>query len=243
MTTRFEGYVLTNELESLDADGNAARYTGVWRFTDADRYDWTLYVETAEGRKQTMAATAVRQSTEKDRRPAGGSEGTEARPIPEGFHTVSPHLVIKNAAAAIEFYQRAFCAEETERMTTPEGQGVMHAEIRIGDSMVMIGEEYPDYGVLGPESIGGSTVTIHLYTDDSDASTSGRSTPARPRRRRSRTSSGAIATARSRTPSATCGRSPPISRTRPHRRSSRPRRLSSRRTVEGSCRSASEPEL
>ena len=91
------------------------------------------------------------------------------KPIPEGFHTVSPYLVVKNAAAAIEFYQRAFGAEEVERHVMPDGQSVMHARIRIGDSMIMIADEFPDWGVLGPEAIGGTAVTMHIFTEDADA--------------------------------------------------------------------------
>lgn len=94
---------------------------------------------------------------------------SDVQPIPEGFNTVSPHLVIHNAAEAIEFYQRAFGAEEVTRHGTPGGQGVMHAALRIGDSMIMIADEFPDWGVLGPQAIGGTAVTIHLYTEDADA--------------------------------------------------------------------------
>jgi uncharacterized glyoxalase superfamily protein PhnB len=87
--------------------------------------------------------------------------------IPQGFHTVSPHLVCKNANKAIEFYQKAFGAEPVRTHKMPDGK-IMHAELRIGDSIVMLGEEYPDWGVLSPESLGGTPAIIHLYTEDVD---------------------------------------------------------------------------
>lgn len=91
------------------------------------------------------------------------------QPIPSGFHTVSPHLVIQDASAAIDFYARAFGAEEVERVPGPGGQGVMHATIRIGDSPLMLNDEFPDWGVVGPTALGGSPVTVHLYVEDVDA--------------------------------------------------------------------------
>jgi len=90
-------------------------------------------------------------------------------PIPEGFHTVTPHLIVKDAAKALEFYSRAFGAEETMRMTSPDGGKVMHAEMRIGDSHLFIADEYPDFGAVGPQALGGSPVTIHLYVRDANA--------------------------------------------------------------------------
>ncbi len=92
----------------------------------------------------------------------------DVQPIPEGFHTATPHLVVSDAAAAIEFYQKAFGAEEVSRMPGPEGK-IMHAAIRIGDSPVMLNDEFPNMGTLGPKAIGGSAVTIHLYVKDADA--------------------------------------------------------------------------
>jgi uncharacterized glyoxalase superfamily protein PhnB len=87
--------------------------------------------------------------------------------IPEGFHAVTPHVVIRDAAKAIDFYKRAFGAEEICRMPGPEGK-IMHAEIRIGDSVLMIGEEFPGM-CLGPQTLGGTPVTLHLYVKDADA--------------------------------------------------------------------------
>lgn len=90
------------------------------------------------------------------------------RPIPEGFRTVTPHLVCAGVADAITFYQKAFGAVETFRMPGPDGK-VMHAEIKIGDSHIMLGDEYPDYGSLGPLALKGTPVVIHLYVPDADA--------------------------------------------------------------------------
>jgi uncharacterized glyoxalase superfamily protein PhnB len=90
-------------------------------------------------------------------------------PVPEGFRTLTPHLIIQDAGAAIEFYKKAFGAEELLRMNGPDGSSVMHAEIRIGDSALMIAEEYPQMGYRGPKAIGGSPVTLHLYVPDVDA--------------------------------------------------------------------------
>jgi PhnB protein len=90
------------------------------------------------------------------------------KPKPEGYHTATPYLVIKDAARAIEFYKRAFGATEIVRMADPGGR-IMHAEIRIGDSPIMIGEEMPERGARSPESLGGSPVSIFLYVDDVDA--------------------------------------------------------------------------
>ena len=88
--------------------------------------------------------------------------------IPNGMHTVTPHLVCAGAADAIEFYKKAFNATETSRLPGPNGR-LMHASIRIGDSTVMLVDEMPEHGALGPQSLKGSPVTIHLYVDDVDA--------------------------------------------------------------------------
>ena len=90
------------------------------------------------------------------------------QPIPEGFHSVSPAMVIKNAAEAIDFYQKAFGAELIMRLNGPH-DSIMHAEIRIGDSMIMIGEEWPGHHVKSPTSLNGTTLTLHIYVKDVDA--------------------------------------------------------------------------
>ena len=88
-------------------------------------------------------------------------------PIPEGYHSITPYLVMKNAAAAIEFYKKAFGAVELFRMPAPGGK-VGHAEIKIGDSPVMLADEYPDMGFKGPESLGGTPVSLMIYVTDVD---------------------------------------------------------------------------
>ena len=91
-----------------------------------------------------------------------------ARPIPEGFHSVTPHLVCAGAAAAIDFYKQAFGAVEVGRMPMPDGR-LGHAEIRIGDSRVMLADAFPEYGSKGPQDLQGTPVFIHLYVEDADA--------------------------------------------------------------------------
>ena len=89
--------------------------------------------------------------------------------IPDGFHTLTPHLVIRGASDAIEFYKKAFGAEEIGRMSMPGTSTVMHATIRIGDSIVMLNDEFPDMGAVSPTVLKGSPVTIHMYVNDVDA--------------------------------------------------------------------------
>jgi len=84
------------------------------------------------------------------------------------MHSVTPHLVCAGAADAIEFYKKAFGAVEVTRLPGPQGK-LMHAMIRIGDSAVMLVDENPEWGMLGPKSLKGSPVTIHLYVEDADA--------------------------------------------------------------------------
>jgi PhnB protein len=90
------------------------------------------------------------------------------RPIPEGFRTVTPHLVCGDAAAAIAFYQQAFGATEVGRMSMPNGK-IGHAELRIGDSRLMLADAFPEYGSNDPLVLKGSPVVIHLYVDHADA--------------------------------------------------------------------------
>jgi PhnB protein len=90
------------------------------------------------------------------------------KPIPEGYHSVTPYLIVNGAAQAIAFYEQAFGAEELYRMPMPDGR-VGHAELRFGDSRIMLADEHPDVGALGPGSVGGTPVTIHLYVEDVDA--------------------------------------------------------------------------
>jgi len=90
------------------------------------------------------------------------------KPVPKGYHTATPYLIIKEAARAIEFYKKAFGATELMRMAQPDGK-VRHAEIKIGDSPIMLADEFPEYpDMLSPQSRGGSTVYIYLYVKDVD---------------------------------------------------------------------------
>lgn len=93
---------------------------------------------------------------------------TTQQRIPEGYHTVTPHLVVENAAEAIEFYKRAFGAQELCRMPAPDGKRLFHAELQIGDSRLMLCDAFPEYGSPGPKALGGSPITLHLYVDNVD---------------------------------------------------------------------------
>ena len=92
----------------------------------------------------------------------------KVKPVPDGMHTVTPHLVCAGAAEAIEFYKKAFGAVEEGRLPGPNGK-LMHAMIRIEGSAVMLVDEMPEWGALGPKALKGSPVTIHLYVEDVDA--------------------------------------------------------------------------
>jgi len=92
----------------------------------------------------------------------------EVRAIPKGYHTITPHIVVPEGAKAIDFYKKAFGAEELVRMPGPGG-GIMHAELRIGDSVVMLGEEMPDMGAKSPKAYGGSPVGFYVYVENVDA--------------------------------------------------------------------------
>lgn len=91
------------------------------------------------------------------------------RPIPEGCHTVTPYLVVNDATKAIDFYKKAFGAELKELMHGPDGKSVMHCELKIGDSIVMISDEFPMAGARSPKSLGGTTAALFLYVEDVDS--------------------------------------------------------------------------
>jgi uncharacterized glyoxalase superfamily protein PhnB len=91
-----------------------------------------------------------------------------AKPVPQGHHTVTPHLVVRNASEAIAFYKKALGAVELGRMPAPDGR-LMHAALQIGDSRVFLCDECLEYGAAGPQALGGSPVTVHLYVEDADA--------------------------------------------------------------------------
>ncbi|HZQ69829.1 MAG TPA: VOC family protein [Terriglobales bacterium] len=90
------------------------------------------------------------------------------KPVPEGYHTATPYLYVKGGAKALDFYKKAFGATELLRMEGPGGS-IGHAEIRIGDSPIMLADEFPDMGARSPEAYGGSPVGIMLYVPDVDA--------------------------------------------------------------------------
>jgi uncharacterized glyoxalase superfamily protein PhnB len=118
------------------------------------------------------------KKAKKASRKSGGKGKAQARakkkaapkkvsPIPAGYHTVTPYLVCRGAAQAIDFYKKAFGAKERMRMDGGDGR-IAHAEILIGDSMVMLGDEYPDRGAVSPQTIGGSAVHVFLYLPNVD---------------------------------------------------------------------------
>jgi PhnB protein len=90
------------------------------------------------------------------------------KPIPDGFHNVTPYLYVKRAAAAIDFYKETFGATEIVRMRGPNGR-IMHAELKFGDSIVMLADENPAMGMMSPQTVGGYSVGLHLYVENSDA--------------------------------------------------------------------------
>jgi PhnB protein len=90
------------------------------------------------------------------------------KPIPDGYHSVTPYLILRGAAEALAFYRRAFGATELMRMEGSNGR-VGHAEIRIGDSVVMLADEHPEMGIRGPKSLGGAGVSLLVYVPDVDA--------------------------------------------------------------------------
>ncbi|MGQ0794461.1 MAG: VOC family protein [Deltaproteobacteria bacterium] len=94
---------------------------------------------------------------------------SKVKPIPEGFTTVTPYLVCSPCDEAIDFYKSAFGATEICRLASPDGDKIVHATIQIGNSMIMLGDEFPDWDCLSPESVGGSPVMIHLYVEDADS--------------------------------------------------------------------------
>jgi uncharacterized glyoxalase superfamily protein PhnB len=96
------------------------------------------------------------------------SSNPSTKPIPDGMHTVTPHLICAGADDAIEFYTKAFGAVELSRVAGSDGK-VMHASIRIGDSVIMLNDEMPEWGSFGAKHFKGSPVTIHLYVKDADA--------------------------------------------------------------------------
>ncbi len=96
------------------------------------------------------------------------SQNTEVKPIPEGYHTITPYLTVKGAAEALAFYHEAFGAEELLRLDGPDDK-LMHAEMRLGDSAFMLADEFEEWGNLSPASLGGSGTSMMVYVEDVDA--------------------------------------------------------------------------
>lgn len=91
-----------------------------------------------------------------------------AKPIPAGFNSLSAHLIVNDGLAAIEFYKKALGAQEVMRMMSPDGQALMHAQLKVGNSTLMLASEFPP-NCLSPKSRGGSSVYLHIYTENADA--------------------------------------------------------------------------
>ena len=113
-----------------------------------------------------MKAPAKRRAGTK--RPAKTTRKRVVKPIPEGHPAVSPYLIVDGAARALQFYRKAFGAQELMRHAGPDGR-IGHAEIRIGDSIVMLADEHPEINARGPKAFGGSPVALHVYVRDVDA--------------------------------------------------------------------------
>jgi PhnB protein len=91
------------------------------------------------------------------------------KPVPEDFRTITPHLVVRGVPAAVEFYRRAFGAEELYRNPGPDGVSVMHSELLLGDSRYFVNDEFPEHGVFAPRGEYGTGLTLHIYVPDVDA--------------------------------------------------------------------------
>ena len=119
----------------------------------------------SKAKKMSMKAGKVRKAAKN----TGGRTARKAKvsPIPKGYATLTPYLVCRGAANAIEFYKKAFDAKEKGRMLGPGGS-IMHAELTIGNSPVMMGEEMPERGAMSPQALGGSATGLHIYTTDVD---------------------------------------------------------------------------
>jgi PhnB protein len=93
---------------------------------------------------------------------------SNVKPVPDGYHSVTPYLFVRRAASAIDFYKTVFGATEILRMPGPDGR-IMHAELKIGDSIIMLAEENPKTGVMSPQTVGGYSVGLHVYIEDVDS--------------------------------------------------------------------------
>ena len=150
----------------------------------------------------------------------------KVKAVPEGTHTITPHLSVREAAKAIEFYKKAFGAEVKGVHYAPDGK-VMHAMLKIGDSNLMMADEFPGMGTPAPQTLGGSPVVLNIYVENVDALFNQAVAAGAQVTMPLRTSSGATATARSKIPSAIAGRWGSTSRMWPPRRWSAAARRSS----------------
>jgi uncharacterized glyoxalase superfamily protein PhnB len=129
----------------------------------------------SKAKPRAKAKPASRKRTSKKaapKRAAKTKPAARAKPrkgIPEGFGTITAHLVVEGAADAMDFYKRAFGAEELGRMPMPDDQRLMHGLMKLGDTMLMLVDAFEEYGAKGPKALGGSPVTLHVYVPDADA--------------------------------------------------------------------------
>jgi PhnB protein len=130
----------------------------------------------AAKKKISKAAGAVRAAIGKATRKVAGKVAgkvapkrrAKVQPIPKGYHVVTPSIVVRGATEALEFYKKAFGAKELARMPGPDGK-VLHAEFKIGDSIVMLSDEFPQMGSSSPQTVGGTASSLMIYTRDVDA--------------------------------------------------------------------------
>src|SRR5258708_3834025 len=93
----------------------------------------------------------------------------KVKAIPQGYHAITPTLIVNDGSGAINFYKRAFGAEERMCMRGPDGKKVMHAELKIGDSIFFVGDEFPEMGAVSPTTLKGTPISLYLYTENTDA--------------------------------------------------------------------------
>ena len=117
--------------------------------------------------KKAARKAKTRVAARKSPRAKQAQTAKKVSPVPKGYHTVTPYLIFRGAAEAIDFYRRAFGAKEITRMPMPDGR-IAHAELQIGDSRLMLGDESPEMGARAPQSVGGTCVHIFLYLKDVD---------------------------------------------------------------------------
>lgn len=118
--------------------------------------------------KRRTTKSAARSQANAKAKPRARAAKKKVAPIPKGYRTVTPYLIVRGAARALDFYKLAFGAKESVRMGMLDGT-VMHAEMRVGDSMVMLADENLDWGAKAPETLGGSATHVLLYVKDADA--------------------------------------------------------------------------